>query len=439
MSGTTPLIDTLLATTLAQRVDLVPLKPQVEIPEPKAVLNVGGIANDHRLASRAAMERQLGTESAAQAGAAAARHSSASASVLSAAARAISQALAIPLGAATGVRGSAPIWPLPMAPAPHLLAAALARAVDVSGLFYESHLVQYGAGRRTLAQLAQEPQARLGSLAKIHPELAGDLMRAQGGLLAALLEGIPEMPPVTAESASSAVPRPAEGSAEPQAAGGSEAHAAGRLKPGEPPASADGSERSAVDTAVGSSTAGLSGRPNAASIAATYGRASLPGSGNAPANLPGSSDGSGSMGAGGDSSDTARAGSHVPPVIHPDAVGLVREQLDLLASAAFRWNGEAWPGARLDWEIAEQRDEGHDSADGNPVQRTWDTRLTLALPRLGDIEVRLSLAGADLRARMIARDDSARALLQKDGDKLRQRFADAGMQLAAFDIAVASA
>ena len=57
MSGLTPLVDTLLATRLAQRVDLVPLKAQGEVAGPGPVAPVEEIANEIRLPSRAAFER----------------------------------------------------------------------------------------------------------------------------------------------------------------------------------------------------------------------------------------------------------------------------------------------------------------------------------------------------------------------------------------------
>ena len=49
------------------------------------------------------------------------------------------------------------------------LSATLAHAVANSGLFYESHLAQLTAGTRTLAQLMQEPQARLEASVKLAP------------------------------------------------------------------------------------------------------------------------------------------------------------------------------------------------------------------------------------------------------------------------------
>ena len=51
------------------------------------------------------------------------------------------------------------------------LAAALQRTLDRSGLFYESHLVQWFAGDRPLAALLREPQGRLSPLP--HPSPPG--------------------------------------------------------------------------------------------------------------------------------------------------------------------------------------------------------------------------------------------------------------------------
>ncbi|MDP5009039.1 MAG: hypothetical protein NWQ13_08685, partial [Glaciimonas sp.] len=54
---------------------------------------------------------------------------------------------------------------------PAAFSAALTRIVANSGLFYESHLLQYAFGRRNLTQMLLEPQAHLGPLAQRFPEL----------------------------------------------------------------------------------------------------------------------------------------------------------------------------------------------------------------------------------------------------------------------------
>lgn len=52
---------------------------------------------------------------------------------------------------------AAPLAPAPGAP-PAQLAAALRASVSKSGLFYESHVAEWAAGNRSLAELASEPQ-----------------------------------------------------------------------------------------------------------------------------------------------------------------------------------------------------------------------------------------------------------------------------------------
>lgn len=47
--------------------------------------------------------------------------------------------------------------------------------------------------------------------------------------------------------------------------------------------------------------------------------------------------------------------------VHAATIPLIRQQLDLLATGQFRWSGQAWSGARLDWTIEEgnhQRERG---------------------------------------------------------------------------------
>lgn len=78
---------------------------------------------------------------------------------LSSAARAIGSMLGAALKAdgATAIIGHAPLAGAPGAD-PQQLAAALKGAIGGSGLFYESHVAEWAAGGRTLAELAAEPQ-----------------------------------------------------------------------------------------------------------------------------------------------------------------------------------------------------------------------------------------------------------------------------------------
>ncbi len=87
---------------------------------------------------------------------------------LSPAARLLAQVLHSAAGEnAAGARaqGAAAVTsPTPLlpqgAPDPAQLAGRLAQAIAQSGLFYESHLAEWAEGKRSLGELAQEPQAR---------------------------------------------------------------------------------------------------------------------------------------------------------------------------------------------------------------------------------------------------------------------------------------
>lgn len=116
--------------------------------------------------------------------------------------------------------------------------------------------------------------------------------------------------------------------------------------------------------------------------------------------------------------------------IHPDSVMLVRQQLDLLSTSQFQWNGQAWPGAPMNWEISRRdADSGSSAADG----QVWHTRITLELPGLGQVDAQLSLHAKQLTARISASASSAATMAGGSID-LRRRAAAAGLDLLSLQI-----
>jgi hypothetical protein len=380
MSGITPLIDTLLATRLAQRVDLLPLKGALEITDPDAVASVEKVTNDIRLPSRAARQQSLGLLLADSAGSSKGSTPSPSARsdgsvTLSAVARALSAILELPSSPEAKILGAKPLWPHSEPPAGPVLTAALARTVATSGLFYESHLQQFAAGTLTLAQLTQEPQAQLEVMSKISPELPGARVaspnQGQGGAASAV-----EVPGA-----------PAAVSARPEVAAA--------LPAALPISSSQAEAASQQDLAGQASTAKK-----------------------ADASAP----------------DALRSNAPAPAGIHPDAMALVRQQLELLAVPVFRWGGEAWPGTRMDWEIHQEPGDRPAGAESQALLPTWSTRLTIDLPTLRAVEVRLSLAGNQLQLHLSASENTTRALLGEGRQELPKRLSALGLQLSAWQI-----
>jgi hypothetical protein len=420
MSGVTPLVDTLLATRLGQRMDLVPLKAQLEIAGPGAVAKVEKAGNDVRLPSREALQRQLGVGLAGRGGASMGlvQAGADGAVMLSAVARTVSALLKFPAGSTPAVRGLAALQPDMRVPAAPVLAAALARAVAESGLFYESHLQQYAAGQRTLAQLAREPQAGLAAPAAgtrtVEVGLPAPASAASAALasLAALLEGVSALPPLPPPSLPSQ-PLPA------------------LLLEGGPVRDMPAADIAALPASGAAAPfadqAEPGGRP-----AATYGRSGLP-----EALPPIRHDFSVPDAGPSASPDTARAAQPAAN-IHPDAVGLVRQQIEILAQPVFRWSGEGWPGISMQWEIRqedsrqEHQEQGHGREGGGGPESApaaWVTRLTLELPRLGTVGVRLGLAGTALQLRLDTSRHGTAAVLSEAGAALSRRLGAVGLAL----------
>jgi len=124
----------------------------------------------------------------------------------------------------------------------------------------------------------------------------------------------------------------------------------------------------------------------------------------------------------GTSSSTNTPGTPIAG-IHQDLTVLVRQQLDVLANQTLNWQGEAWPGTQMEWEV-ERDPYGEDRESAVP---TWATRVKLDLPRLGLVDARLNLAGDQIVLQLIAPHSAAE--INDSSDMLRSRLLAAGLTL----------
>lgn len=118
--------------------------------------------------------------------------------------------------------------------------------------------------------------------------------------------------------------------------------------------------------------------------------------------------------------------THAAPVpgIDPQTQLLVRQQLEVLANQAFIWQGEAWPGADMQWEVHRRPPDDEEERDFQ--EDHWSTRLNLHLPTLGDVQARLSLSGDQLVMRLTAPQSAER--LGQAIEPLRARLLAQGLQ-----------
>lgn len=116
--------------------------------------------------------------------------------------------------------------------------------------------------------------------------------------------------------------------------------------------------------------------------------------------------------------------SPVASLLPPDLLPIVQQQLEAVATHQVAWQGPLWPGQHLHWEIEEgSREPGASDEDG---ARQWTTRLSLTLPRLGDIAAELTLTTAGVKVELAAPPDALERLRTGQAE-LTQSMKAAGM------------
>ncbi|KEZ78054.1 flagellar hook-length control protein FliK [Salinisphaera hydrothermalis] len=125
----------------------------------------------------------------------------------------------------------------------------------------------------------------------------------------------------------------------------------------------------------------------------------------------------------GQNSHGAGASTAATGPIDPKLAPLVRQQIELLASGVFQWQGEAWVDAPMRWTVERREEDATETDRSAPVT----TSLSLDLPGIGAFEAKLRLAGDRISVAAWAEPGAGRALIAADLETLRRRLRDAGL------------
>lgn len=124
-----------------------------------------------------------------------------------------------------------------------------------------------------------------------------------------------------------------------------------------------------------------------------------------------------------------RATNQIPQSLSP----IIQQQLEAFASQNYSWQGVAWPGQQMEWEITEEADHGQSQGDEDAYR--WQTNLKLRLPALGDLAATIRLRGANkIDVQLSASSPDAEIQLSLGGPALNQQMEDAGLYLASFGV-----
>lgn len=109
---------------------------------------------------------------------------------------------------------------------------------------------------------------------------------------------------------------------------------------------------------------------------------------------------------------------------------LVQRQLDGLEQKAVQFQGLAWPGQPMQMQIQREPMENERRGDGREEIPVWSTSLSLELPALGGMGVRVRLVGQSVQVSFQADDDDTGQMIRQHAARLRDGMASAGLVLA---------
>lgn len=271
-------------------------------------------------------------------------------------------------------------------PVPVQLAGQLATRLAESGLFYESHQAGWVNGERSLQALLREPQAQASNAATSNTHgVAGDLLRPAPGAMPAVGEKYTANTNTNTNEISG--PRNMVDTTLPatQLLSNSVAlkmqNAAGDILRTVPDVKQDVGQKPVTDNPGQRSLADLS-------------------------------------------LSAAQSQRPEQAVRH-----LVQQQLELLENHPLVWQGQAWPGQPLRWQLELENERNPDMAEGD-ASRVWQTRLDLDLPHLGAVGVVASLRDGQFSLRFEAQDSTTVETLKNKQAILAERFDAAGLALA---------
>jgi hypothetical protein len=132
----------------------------------------------------------------------------------------------------------------------------------------------------------------------------------------------------------------------------------------------------------------------------------------------------------------ARAAASGPDL---SSAQLINQQLHTQEQGRVQWNGQAWPGQAMQWEIRrEQRDgrkdDGQGGGDGEPEQ-IWRSGVKFRFPMLGAVSAAVTLVGGQVHIQVQADSGDSAATLRAYASRLEQAMEAAGAPLSSLTIA----
>ncbi|MYM38413.1 flagellar hook-length control protein FliK [Duganella qianjiadongensis] len=114
----------------------------------------------------------------------------------------------------------------------------------------------------------------------------------------------------------------------------------------------------------------------------------------------------------------------------------INQQLLAHEQGRVQWQGEAWPGQPMQWEIqrqSERQPRGQSPAGQEPTA-VWRSSLRLRFAALGELSATITMVGQQVHLQLQTDDAASGATLRAQADVLEQSMAAAGIALSSCNI-----
>ena len=118
---------------------------------------------------------------------------------------------------------------------------------------------------------------------------------------------------------------------------------------------------------------------------------------------------------------------------------LLSQQLSILENQRIAWQGEVWPGQKMDLDVYLQpqvdKDARQPQAESAAVEaRPISSELTMHLPQLGTVTARITINEGRMRVNIVAENPAALALMRSGRQSLAEAISRNGQQLDALTV-----
>ena len=114
---------------------------------------------------------------------------------------------------------------------------------------------------------------------------------------------------------------------------------------------------------------------------------------------------------------------------------MVNQQLHTQEQGRVQWNGEAWPGQQMQWEVQrEQRDGSRQQQADDGQEQVWRSGVRFRLPMLGKVAATVTMVGDQVHVQLQTDTDDAADALRAYAGQFESAMAAAGALLSSLAI-----